>query len=122
MTRGGAQKSKVHFKGKTDDFIIFLDDVEAFKNWQTDKSVPYAHFVSPFKIFVTHKQGAQGSYDSASKSSIASEFSPEDEVLKDSEIEEIAFKTILENGSLQTMEMPERQGTTNDSMSSMRTK
>ena len=55
MARGGAQKSKVHYKGKTDDFLIFLDDVEVFKTWLNDKSVPYAHFISPFKIYVTHK-------------------------------------------------------------------
>lgn len=55
MARGGAQKSKVHYKGKTDDFLVFLDDVEEFKKWQSDSSIPFAHFISPIKVFVTHK-------------------------------------------------------------------
>jgi hypothetical protein len=55
MPRGGAQKSKVHYKGETDDFLVFLDDLELFKKWQSDSSIPFAHFISPIKVFVTHK-------------------------------------------------------------------
>jgi hypothetical protein len=122
MTRGGSQQSKVHYKGKTDDFLVFVDDVDAYKKWLTDSSVPQAQFMSSFKIFVTHKQGAQGSYDTASKASLSSEFAPDDKPMKDSEVEEHALKKILREGNMQTIDMPERQGATNDSMSSMRTK
>ena len=55
MTRGEGTQSKVHFKGDTDDFVIFVDDVETYHKWQTDKSVPLAHFISSFKVFLTHK-------------------------------------------------------------------
>lgn len=53
--KGNATQVKVHFKGQDDDFLIFVDDLETYKKWQEDKSVPLAHFVSAFKIFVTHK-------------------------------------------------------------------
>lgn len=55
MTKGGATQVKVHFKGQDDDFLVFVDDLETYKKWQEDKSIPLAHFVSAFKIFVTHK-------------------------------------------------------------------
>ncbi len=55
MTRGETHQVKLHLKGKSDDFLVFIDDVAEYKKWQTDKSVPLAHFVSTFKIFVTHK-------------------------------------------------------------------
>lgn len=53
--KGAATQVKVHFKGQDDDFLVFVDDFETYKKWQEDKSVPLAHFVSAFKIFVTHK-------------------------------------------------------------------
>jgi len=55
MVRGEAQQTKVHYKGKEDDFIIFLDDAKAAQAWKTDKSIPLAQVVSSFKIFITHK-------------------------------------------------------------------
>lgn len=55
MTRGEGTQSKVHFKGKNDDFIIFVDDVEAYNKWKSDSSVSLAQFISSFKIFLTHK-------------------------------------------------------------------
>ncbi|KAL1878769.1 hypothetical protein Daus18300_002045 [Diaporthe australafricana] len=114
--KGNATQVKVHFKGQDDDFLIFVDDLETYKKWQEDKSVPLAHFVSAFKIFVTHNQGAQGAYDSAPKSQLENEFgtSNEDDVIK----------AILEKGSVQessmpAMKMPERQGPKNDSKGGM---
>ena len=55
MPRGNAVQSKVHYKGKEDDFVIFVDDIEAVQNWKKDRSIPLAQVVSGFKIFVTHK-------------------------------------------------------------------
>ncbi|KAJ6445632.1 membrane-associating domain-containing protein [Purpureocillium lavendulum] len=112
MTRGEATQSKVHYKGNLDDFVVFVDDPETFKKWLGDKSVPLAQFVSSFKIFLTHKQGAQGTLDAAPKGILTSEFGTdnEDEVIK----------KILTEGTMQTVEMPSRQGVTNESMSSMK--
>lgn len=53
--KGATEQIKVHYKGSEDDFIIFIDDQQTYKNWKSDKSVPLAHFISAFKIFVTHK-------------------------------------------------------------------
>jgi hypothetical protein len=55
MARGEAQKTKVFYKAKNDGFIVYVDDDEAYKKWRNDKSIPLVHFVSAFKIFVTHK-------------------------------------------------------------------
>lgn len=55
MTRGESQQLKVHYKGKEDDFLVFVDDEATYKKWKTDKSVAMAHFISSFKIFVTHR-------------------------------------------------------------------
>ncbi|KAL0939287.1 SDO1-like protein C21C3.19 [Colletotrichum truncatum] len=107
MVRGEAQQLKVHYKGQADDFLVFVEDPELFKKWQSDKSVPLAHFVSAFKIFVTHKQGAQGTYDAASKASLDNEFG--------THVDEEVIKVILEKGETQVSEFPERQGPKNDS-------
>ncbi|VUC36137.1 unnamed protein product [Clonostachys rosea] len=121
MTRGGVTKSKIHFKGQHDDFIVFLDDTETYQKWLNDKSIPFAHFISPIQVYCTHKQGAQGQLDAAAKSLLSSEFVKDDgSSYKDSEVEDEAIKVILTKGNLQTSEMPERQGVTNDSKSSMR--
>jgi hypothetical protein len=55
MTRGEASQIKVHYKGKDDDFLVFIEDGETYKKWKTDKSTPLAHFMSSFKVFCTHK-------------------------------------------------------------------
>jgi len=55
MTRGETPQTKVHFKGKEDDFIIFVDDAKSARNWRMNKSVPLERVVSAFQIFVTHK-------------------------------------------------------------------
>ncbi|KAH7137147.1 ribosome maturation protein [Dactylonectria estremocensis] len=112
MARGETSQAKVHLKGQQDDYLVFVDDVEAFKKWSSgDKTVPLAHFVSSFQVFRTHNQGAQGTYDAAAKGTLESEFgtSVDDEVIK----------IILEKGTLQTSEMPERTGSKNDTMGSM---
>lgn len=55
MARGEGNQVKVHFKGKEDDFIVFVESAEDVKAWKGDKSVPLAQVVSSFKVFVTHK-------------------------------------------------------------------
>ncbi|KAI9856702.1 MAG: hypothetical protein M1824_005285 [Vezdaea acicularis] len=110
MPRGNASQTKVHYKGKEDDFVVFVDDAQAVKAWKEDSSIPLAQVVSGFKIFITHKHGAQGILDAASKSTLENEFgtSYDDEVVK----------VILEKGDIQETEGAERQGSTNDSKGS----
>ncbi|KAG5657226.1 hypothetical protein HG530_012788 [Fusarium avenaceum] len=110
MARGETQQTKVHYKGG-DDFIVFIDDVETYQKWKTDKSVPLAHFISSFKIFVTHGQGAQGNLDAASKAELENEFG--------THVDDDVIKQILEKGATQTTEFPERQGPKNDNKGSM---
>ncbi|GJC91934.1 Shwachman-Bodian-diamond syndrome protein [Colletotrichum higginsianum] len=124
MVRGEAHQTKVHYKGQEDDFIVFVEDVELFKKWKTDKSVPLAHFISSYKIFVTHKQGNQGTFDAASKSTLENEFG--------TSVDDKVIIQILEKGEAQNAEhvvamttddvshqFPERQGNKNDSQGPM---
>jgi len=108
MTKGEGSQTKVHYKGKEDDFIVFVENVKIVRDWKSDKSIPLAEVVNSFKIFVSHKQGAQGQLDSASKATLENEFgtSNEDEIIK----------TILEKGNMQETETAGRQGDKNESM------
>ncbi|KIW31129.1 hypothetical protein, variant 2 [Cladophialophora immunda] len=108
MPRGGAEVTKVFYKGSTDDFIVFIESPQDLKAWQADKSIPLAQVVNSFKIMVTHKHGAQGQMDGASKASLENEFgtSNEDEVIK----------KILTEGQPQTVTAGERGGDRNESM------
>jgi len=53
--RGNEAQHKVHFKGKNDDFIVFVDSAQAVRDWKKDSSTPLAQVVSGWKVFVTHK-------------------------------------------------------------------
>lgn len=55
MPRGASEQTKVHYKGKEDDFIIFVDSHKAVQDWKQDKSIPLAQVVNGWKVFVTHK-------------------------------------------------------------------
>jgi len=107
MTRGDVNHVKVHYKGNDEDFLVFLDSVDDYQRWLGDKSIPLAQVVSSFKVFTTHRHGAQGLLEGASKAMLENEFgtAKEDE----------AVRKILEKGSLQEFEMAERQGRKNDS-------
>ncbi|KAI4246617.1 MAG: hypothetical protein LQ352_006365 [Teloschistes flavicans] len=108
MTRGNGHYSKVHYQGKDEDFVIMVDDVKAVQDWKDDRSIPLAQVVSGFKIFVTHKHGAQNAYDEASKQTLENEFGSHNE-------DECMVK-ILEGGTLQETETGQRQGPKNDTM------
>ncbi|KAG4438175.1 hypothetical protein IFR05_006343 [Cadophora sp. M221] len=107
MARGEASIIKCHYKGKAEDFVIFVDDLESAEKWKTDKTIPLAQVVSSFKVFVS-KQGKQGPLDGASKQTLETEFgtSNEDDIIKQ----------IIEKGEMQQTEGVARQGSKNDSM------
>ncbi|KAI1310489.1 shwachman-Bodian-diamond syndrome protein [Xylaria venustula] len=106
MTKGEATQIKVHYKGKDEDFIVFVDDNATYKKWLEDKSIPLAHFVSTFKVFVTGKQGTQGQLSDAAKLTLANEFDTEDE--------DEVIKVILQKGNVQETQFPGRSGHKND--------
>ncbi|EFQ97298.1 hypothetical protein MGYG_00339 [Nannizzia gypsea CBS 118893] len=107
MARGNVGVYKVFYKGETDDFVVFVDDVASVKQWRKDKTVPLAQVVSGWKIFITHRHGAQGIHDGASKATLSNEFGTSDEME--------CITKILERGDLQETENSERNGSTNDS-------
>ncbi|EOD43654.1 Shwachman-bodian-diamond syndrome protein [Neofusicoccum parvum] len=105
MPKGADTQTKVHYKGKEDDFIIFVDSQKAVQDWKEDKSVPLAQVVNGWKVFVTHKHGTQGVLDTASNSALDNEFGTH----KDEDV----VKQILEKGDVQSVEEKGRQGDTN---------
>ncbi|TVY45115.1 SDO1-like protein [Lachnellula occidentalis] len=108
MPRGEANQTKIHYKGTDEDFIIFVDDAKAARDWKNDKSIPLAQVVSSFNIFVTHKHGAQGTMDAASHATLDNEFG--------THVDEEVIKQIIEKGTLQESEAAGRSSSTNDSM------
>jgi len=107
MTKGEGQTTKVHFKGQEDDFVVYVESAKAVTDWKADKSIPLTQVVDSFKVFVTHKHGAQGTFDTASKSTLENEFgtSKEDDVVAQ----------ILEKGNVQESETSGRLGQKNES-------
>ncbi|RKF73546.1 SDO1-like protein C21C3.19 [Golovinomyces cichoracearum] len=113
MARG--DQTKVHYKGKDEDFIIFIDNFKTANDWKTDKSKPLAQVVSAFKVFVTHKapplwkflidrkltgyprHGAQGNLNTASTATLENEFG--------TSVVEDVIKTIIEKGTIQETEV-----------------
>jgi hypothetical protein len=59
MARGGATVTKVHYKGKADDFLVFIDDHEALKKYLSEpegqKITPLSQVVSSFQVFSTNQ-------------------------------------------------------------------
>lgn len=61
--KGATEQAKIHYKGQQteEDYIIFIDDVAAFKKYKkalTDKSESkpaLTEVVQAFKVFITHK-------------------------------------------------------------------
>ncbi|RMY68266.1 hypothetical protein D0863_07224, partial [Hortaea werneckii] len=105
MPRGNEAQCKVHYKGKSDDFIIFVDSAQAVRDWKNDKTIALATVVSGWKVFVTHKHGNHGILDGASKGQLEGEFGTS----KDHDV----FKQIIENGSIVESEEHGRQGDKN---------
>ncbi|PVH97652.1 putative RNA binding protein [Periconia macrospinosa] len=105
MPRANEAQTKVHYQGKTDDFIIFVDSADVVNDWKKDSSIPLAQVVSGWKIFVTHKHGTQGILDAASNQQLDDEFGTHKE--------EEVVKAILEKGNVQEYQNKERQGDTN---------
>ncbi|EON67177.1 hypothetical protein W97_06430 [Coniosporium apollinis CBS 100218] len=106
--RGNAPNTKVHYKGKDDDFVIFAESAKAVQEWKRDKSVPLAQVVNGWKIFCTHKQGSQGILDGASNAHLENEFGTHKE--------EEVVKQILEQGTVIEGENPGRDGNRNITM------
>ncbi|KAJ5961497.1 RNA binding protein [Penicillium viridicatum] len=107
MARGNETASKIFYKGSSDDFIVFVDDLEILQKWKSDRSVPLTEVLNGWKIFVTHSHGAQGVLDTASQSALQNEFG----TTKDDE----CMVKILEGGEYQASTAREREGGKNDS-------
>jgi len=100
MARGNVAVHKVFYKGSNDDYVVYVEDAAAVRNWKKDRSVPLAQVVSGWKIFVTHRHGAQGIHDGASKATLENEFGTANE--------EECITQILEKGEIQESENHER--------------
>lgn len=55
MGRGEGTQVKVHYKGSSEDFIIFIESAQALEDWKKDSTIALAQVVNGWKVFVTHK-------------------------------------------------------------------
>lgn len=55
MARGQGLQSKVHYKGSTDDYVVFVEDPAMLKKWREDKTIALVEVVDAFKVFTTGK-------------------------------------------------------------------
>ncbi|KAJ5476797.1 hypothetical protein N7475_002526 [Penicillium sp. IBT 31633x] len=111
MARGNETASKIFYKGRSDDFIVFVDDLDILQKWKNDRSIALANVLNGWKIFLTHSHGAQGVLDTASQSSLQNEFGTTDE--------DACITKILEAGEYQASSAREREGNKNESKGSM---
>ena len=54
MPRGNDTAAKMYYKGSSEDFIVFVDDLEILQKWKNDRSIALADVLNGWKIFVTH--------------------------------------------------------------------
>lgn len=81
---------KLFYKGKENDFVLFIDDVELLAKYkkETDtngsSTVPIIDVVSIFKVFVNRQRGVDGILDEASKLDLLNDFGTSniDQVIK----------------------------------------
>ncbi|KAF2820335.1 DUF1960-domain-containing protein [Ophiobolus disseminans] len=108
--KGNAGQTKVFYQGSSEGFVVFVENEEIVKKWKDDRSIPLTDVVAGWKI-LTSEHGKQGVLNTASNAQLENEFGTknEDEVVK----------KILEKGTVQSSENPERQGNTNDSKGGM---
>ncbi|KAK5936513.1 hypothetical protein PMZ80_011260 [Knufia obscura] len=97
MARGEAPQTRIYFKGKDDEFVIFVNNAEAAERWNSDKSTPLVRVVKTFQIFKTREHGSQGGLLIASNADLRDEFESDD---IDKIIEIILEKGILKNAKV----------------------
>jgi len=109
--KGNTAVTKVVYTAGDEDFIVLVENVEALEKWRKDSSVPLADVVDGYKVFTTHKQGAQGIMDTPSKATLEGAFG--------SAKEDTILEKILREGKVQTSDAKGRESSTNDSIGSM---
>jgi len=55
MVRGQGLQAKVHYKGKDEDFVVMVEDVDIVKKWKNDRSIPLVDVVNSFTVFTTDR-------------------------------------------------------------------
>ncbi|KAF8444259.1 ribosome maturation protein [Kalaharituber pfeilii] len=99
------QSTRVHYKGSSEDFVIFAESPEQVKKWRNDKTLPLAEVLNGFHIFTTRHHGSQGMLDKASNSALENEFGTKNQ--------DDVVKRILESGEVKEQKAREREGNTN---------
>ncbi|RCK55478.1 hypothetical protein Cantr_04293 [Candida viswanathii] len=71
---------KLFYKGKENDFVLFIDDPELLAKYRKDidtkgsSTIPIIDLVSIFKVFVNRQKGVDGILDEASKLDLLNDF------------------------------------------------
>lgn len=69
------QPHKLFYKGKEEDFIIFIEDKDLLNKYRNnDTTIPLIDLVSIYKVFTNRQGGSEGVLDEASKAELQNEF------------------------------------------------
>lgn len=72
-------QNKVHYKGATNDFIVFIEGQKELEQWRHDHgSIPLAQVVNGWKVFTSHHHGNSNSLSPPTKGELESEFNSDD--------------------------------------------
>lgn len=94
-----SSQERVFYKGQKEDFLVFIDDVDAYEKYIAGvSSIPLSSFVAKFDVYRTVTgNGSEGMLEVASKQTLNEEFgdfkSVEDEIIP----------KILKSGQLQNL-------------------
>jgi hypothetical protein len=127
MPRGSGSIAFVHYRGqkksdgsKGDDYIVYIDDLEDYQKWKDgDTSIPLTNFAGT-DVYTSHKQGKQTADDRVSDFALANDFP--DQARGGKPDMDAIIRHILSSSEATLTHIEGRQGPTNDSMDSMRTK
>lgn len=90
-----SHQTRVFYKGQNEDFIVFLDDLEAMEKYKTDSTIPMSQFLGSFDVFKSYTGGASGKLEKASKQELAEEFGDFGDVVND------VIPVIISKGQIQ---------------------
>jgi ribosome maturation protein Sdo1 len=111
--RADQPSTRIHYKGKTEDFILILSHdnklaefrKELALNPGTNTTIPLTDIVDSFTVFTSSSQGGQGVLETPSKGTLENEFGTKDE--------DKIIRKILETGEVKEQKGRSREGNTN---------
>lgn len=88
-------QTRAFYRGNKEDFIVFLDDIDALEQYKTDTTVPLSQVVGNFDVYKSFTGGSSGMLEKASNQELSEEFGDFNSVVDD------IIPKIIKNGQIQ---------------------